>query len=312
MRVIERWSERAATPAEARAASALAGLRAEPDLDAVALQRLHHRIAAAVRPRRRRAWRWQPAVVALLVLGVAGIAAATIGVVVSRRSPVVITPLSSAPPQKSKRAKRRGPLIVAQGDAAPVGPPAPPAVEPARPVVEAPKPAAPRAVPPAPAKAGDGEEVRLFSEAMRAWRSGDARGALVRIEDYEDLYPEGHFAPEAILVKVDALQALGRSNEALSFLRYQSLAKLPRSTELEVIRAELSAKAGRCDEALIDLDQVLRRDPGDRLGARALYARASCRSRLGDEVGAETDLRLYLLRYPNGPHVVAVRRALAR
>jgi hypothetical protein len=61
-----------------------------------------------------------------------------------------------------------------------------------------------------------------------------------------------------------------------------------------------------------DFDQALRHDPGERLGARALYARASCRARLGDEVGAETDLRLYLLRYPNGPHVVAVRRALAR
>jgi Flp pilus assembly protein TadD len=147
---------------------------------------------------------------------------------------------------------------------------------------------------------------------MRAWRAGDARGALDRIAEYEDLYPGGHFAPEAILVKVDALQALGRSDEALTFLRYQSLAKLPRATELEVIRGELSAKAGRCEEAVADFDQALRHDPGERLGARALYARASCRARLGDEVGAETDLRLYLLRYPNGPHVVAVRRALAR
>jgi hypothetical protein len=311
MKAVQRWSERAATPAEARAAASLAVLNTEPDLDEVALNRLRHRIAAGTRPQRRWAWRLSPAVVALLVLGLAGAAAATIGVVVARRAPVVITPLSSAPPVPKKRTKRRGPVIVAQRDAAPVAPVGPPAP----PVIEEPKPVPPRPATPPPvpaARPGDGDEVRLVSEAMRAWRAGDSKGALGAIEDYENLYPAGHFGAEVLLVKVDALQALGRSAEALRILRYTELAKLPRSVELQVIRGELSAKDGNCDEAVVDLDQVLRHEPGERLGERALYARASCRARLGDEVGAETDLRLYLLRYPNGPHASAVRRALAR
>jgi hypothetical protein len=310
MKALERWSERAATPAEARAGLALAELRAEPDLDEVALGRLRHRIAAATRPQRRRVWRWSPALVALLVLGLAGVAAATIGVVVSRRAPVVITPLSSAPAPK-KPTRRRGPVIVAQRDAAaaaPVGPPAPA-------LIEQPKPAPIKAAvprPAGPAKPGDGDEVRLVAEAMRAWRAGDAKAALGSIEDYENLYPDGHFAPEVLLVKVDSLQTLGRAAEALRILRSTELGKLPRSIELQVIRGELAANDGTCAEAVVDLDQVLRHEPGERLGERALYARASCRARLGDEVGAETDLRLYLLRYPNGPHASAVRRALAR
>jgi hypothetical protein len=300
--LIERWSDGATTPAEVRAAASLAALRAEPDLDPVAMARIQHRISMAVRPSRRRfAWRWQPAAVSLLVLGVASIAAATISVVVTRRAPVMIAPLSISPPEKTRRPRHRGPVIVGTKEEAPVGPPAPPVIEP---------PPAPKPVPLPAAKSGDGLEVRMFSEVTRAWRRGDARGALDRIDAYEDLFPEGNFAPEVILIKVDALQALGRSDEALNSLRYRSLARLPRSTELELIRGELSAKAGRCDEAVVDFDQVLRHEPNERLGERALYARASCRARLGDQDGAETDLRLYLLRHPNGPHVAAVRRAL--
>jgi hypothetical protein len=163
-----------------------------------------------------------------------------------------------------------------------------------------------------PAPARDGEEVRMFSAALRAWRAGDARGALAGVEDYQNIFPRGQFAHEVIVIKVDALQALGRSREALEFLRYMSLDGLPRSAELHVIRGELAAKARQCYDALVDFDHVLKRDPGGPLGARALYARASCRARHGDDTGAESDLRLYLLRYPTGAQVSEVRRALAR
>jgi hypothetical protein len=322
---MERWTERAATPAEERAAASLRALREEPDLDGLAQARLQNRILLAVRPVRRRAgWRWQPALLALLTLGVAGIAAATIGAVVVARKKAEFVPLPSSAPEKSRRVKVRGPVVVQAGDAGVVAAPveAGVAAEVAAPEVEvrAPLPAPVRqaevrthAAPPAAAPdVDDGEEVRMFSTAMRAWRAGDARGALAGIEDYQNMFPRGHFAHEAIVVKVDALQVLGRSVEALAFLRYLSLDRLPRALELHVIRGELAAKAHLCDEALVDFDRVLKRDPGGSVGARALYARASCRARLGDEVGAESDLRVYLLRYPAGAHVAEVRRALAR
>jgi tetratricopeptide (TPR) repeat protein len=305
-----RWMDRAATPAQGRAAEALGVLRAEPDLEPVALARIQSGIDVALRSTRRRTWRWQPALVVVLVLGVAGIAAATIGVVVTRKPAVVVTPLSSDPPRRPQP-RRRGPVIVSAREDAPVGPPAPPVIE-APPAPAPSRSAVAPPAPPRPAERGDGPEVRLFAQATRAWRSGDARGALERLDEYQDRYPAGQFAPEAALVRIDALRALGRSKEALAFLRTLSLAQLPRSAELQVIRGELAAREGRCEEALADLDQVLRHDAGERLGARALYARASCRARLGDEVGAETDLRLYLLRFPGGPHVTDVRRALAR
>jgi hypothetical protein len=113
------------------------------------------------------------------------------------------------------------------------------------------------------------------------------------------------------VVKVDALQALGRSREALTFLRDLSLEDLPRSSDLRLNRAELTARSGGCQAALADLDQVLARDQDRALHARALYARASCRARVGDEAGAEADLRLYLVRHPDGAHIDAVRRALS-
>jgi tetratricopeptide (TPR) repeat protein len=164
-------------------------------------------------------------------------------------------------------------------------------------------------LPPPPGQ--DAAEVALFSSAMRAWRSGDGAAALTELDRYLASYPGGHFAQEAQVVRVDALQALGRSGEALAFLRTLPLAQLPRAAELRVIRGELAARAGQCQEALADFDAVLARDRNDALGPRALYARASCRARLGDELGAETDLRVYLIRYPGGPHVAAVRRVLA-
>jgi hypothetical protein len=309
MSAVERWTERAESPVEERAAAAWRALRAEPDLDGLALARIQQRVQQAVRPRRgRMVWRWQPAAVALLVLGVAGIAAATIGAVVVTRQRVEIVPIS--PPEKPRRGKSRTPVIIREAPTAPqpppvVGPPAPaPRPEPAA------RPTPPP--PPPPAPAGDGEEVRMFSEAMRSWRTGDARAALALVEEYQDLFPGGHFSHEAIVVKVDALQALGRSPEALGFLRYLRLDRLPRSAELHVIRGELAAKAGYCEEAVVDFGQVVKRDPGGALGARALYGRASCRARLGLDAEAEADLRNYLLRYPAGAHVSEARRALAR
>jgi tetratricopeptide (TPR) repeat protein len=197
----------------------------------------------------------------------------------------------------------------------PVAAPPPPPPPPPAPAARAPaavRTTAAATPPPTPAPAGDGAEVRLFSAALRAWRVRDAGGALALLDQYQTDFPDGHFAHETLVIRVDALQALGRSREALAHLQVLPLDELPRAAELHLIRGELLVKAGRCQEALFDLERVLTRDRDDDVEARALYARASCRARLGDTLGAETDLRLYLLRHPQAPHAPDVRRALAR
>lgn len=344
---LERWTDRVAplAPAQERAAEQWQALRAEPDLDAMALARLHSRVVHAARPPRRLPhWRWQPALLALVILGTAGIAAATIGAVVKLARPTPTPSLLTPPPAPPKPPRRvavvrplspeipatsvPAPLPQVPATSAPAREPEVPATSGARPTArvgavpatsgvvgprEVPATsgvAGPREVPAA--SMGDGAEVRLFSAAMRAWRERDAGRALAHVAEYQSLFPGGHFAHEAMVVKVDALQALGRPREALAFLWSLSLDGVPRAAELRLIRAELSAKAQRCRDALPDLDRVLAGDPGLTLGARALYARASCRAAVGDPAGAESDLRLYLIRHPDGAHIESVRRALVR
>jgi hypothetical protein len=253
-----------AMTAEERAREAWQALRAEPELDAAALARIGGRLAES-RPRRRLVW--QPATVVVVLLTVAGIAGATIGF--ARRSPRSIAPPAPEPRKQILRKRVLAPALTAAPAVAP------PPARPARKVAAAP--------PPPAAPPDDGAEVRLFSAVVRTLQQErDAHRALALIEQYAARYPAGHFAGEAIVMKIDALQSLGRKDEALAILRQTTLAGLPRSGELHLLRAELSAEAGRCDDALVDLEHVLAGSPPPELAERARYWRAACRARLGD------------------------------
>lgn len=48
------------------------------------------------------------------------------------------------------------------------------------------------------------------------------------------------------------------------------------------------------------------------LSERALYGRATCRLRSGDDAGGQVDLEAYLTRFPNGRFAGQVRQRLAR
>jgi hypothetical protein len=100
----------------------------------------------------------------------------------------------------------------------------------------------------------------------------------------------------------------GNKDAALRILDRIPLDSDGRGRELHVTRGELRSLAGRCAEALPDFEVVLR-SAGARSDdrARALYGRASCRARTGDEAGAQQDRERYLKEFPEGPAIKQLR-----
>jgi hypothetical protein len=155
-------------------------------------------------------------------------------------------------------------------------------------------------------------ESRLLAEALTDLRQRrDPQGALRALDEYERRFPSGALAPEASAARIDALLALGRRSQALQRLETLSLERLPRGTELRVLRGELRAGRGELGGAVDDFGAVLALT-GAPTGVveRALYGRGSCRARLGDVAGARADLQDTLRRFPNGPFAEPARRAL--
>jgi hypothetical protein len=202
-------------------------------------------------------------------------------------------PAPDLPKPAPVRTKHRASVHVAM-----VSEPAPlPA--PSGPPEEAPAPVAPSAI---------AVEQTLLSRAMRTMRdSDDARTALALLAQHAEQFPEGALIPEATMLRIEALLALGRRGEALSVLDRAKIASLPNRDEQLVVRGELRAAKGRWREAKQDFDRALRdgRMPAASARARdlqerALWGRAAARSRLGDQDGARADLSLYLRHFPGG------------
>jgi hypothetical protein len=120
----------------------------------------------------------------------------------------------------------------------PGGPPPGPPAEPA-PATSAPLPAAPAS---APAKVDDEAEMSLLREASGAIASNPAR-ALALVDEAERRFARGTLAQERDVIRVQALVAAGRRDEALQRAR-TLLARTPSSAHrprLEQILPELAA-----------------------------------------------------------------------
>ena len=167
-----------------------------------------------------------------------------------------------------------------------------------------------------PASAGGGsaptppsEEILALERAMGLLRGKhDAPAALAALNDYIARFPRGVLAPEARVARIDALLLLGRADDALRALEAMPLDAHRRSTELQLIRAELRARTD-CGRAEADFTAVLARVRTATLEERALYGRAACRSSAKHAAAAD-DLRRYVDRFPNGPHADWARRWL--
>jgi hypothetical protein len=164
-----------------------------------------------------------------------------------------------------------------------------------------------------PAGAALRAEAELLSRAVaRLRRDRDPGGALAIVEEYRTAFPDGALRPDVARAQIEILLELDRREEALVVL--DSMQLPDGDAELRVLRGELRAAAGRCDQALLDFAPMLAAgDPKTGpLDERALYGRASCRTRLGQPTKARTDLERYLQRYPQGRFSAEVLRALGR
>jgi hypothetical protein len=214
---------------------------------------------------------------------------------------------SATPPVTSRRAPVR---LAAQRVFAP-----PPMLEPV-PSTEVPAPVAPALEPPPPSPIAI--EQALLGDVLKALRKQrDPRTALALLEDYARRFPGTVLAPEAAMLRAEALLGLGRKAEALSELDGLALGSMPNQDERFVLRGELRAAAGRWREAREDFEMLLSTGVSSSMYAksrdakeRALWGRASARSHLGDEAGARADLAMYLRIFPSGRFATQVTALL--
>jgi hypothetical protein len=330
----ERWTGRAAPAdedamdAEDRAAVFLRRAIVRQPLSAAALAGVRDRIAPAerARPGRRRALRLAVGI-ALFLSGGGVVMSATLlgGWSPFRRArelpparPVNVdapsarhTPRAGAepapstleapppvPPSPQVPARRvRAPQAVASPEAtAPPDLAPPPAAEPARPSAIA-------------------EESALIGAALRRLREADdAAGALALLDDHDARFGgAGALAAEAATTRVEALLRMGSLKRALAVLDELTPRPAGRGRELLATRGELRAEAARCGEALADFEPLLVDDGArDLISERALYGRAACRARLGENDAARSDLETYLARFPAGRFAVRARAALGK
>jgi tetratricopeptide (TPR) repeat protein len=151
------------------------------------------------------------------------------------------------------------------------------------------------------------DEVRALDQAMTLLRrEHDGARALAALDAYLARFPRGLLNREARFARVDALLLLGRPDQALAALEVLPLDRGRRSTELQVIRAELRAR-NSCTSAAADFDAALSQSPNAALLERIFYGRGVCRSKLGDLAGAADDLHRYVERFPNGVHARSAR-----
>lgn len=186
-----------------------------------------------------------------------------------------------------------------------------PVPSPSLPPAHVPRPSPAAAVPRVPPETSASDEAQALDRAMTLLRRDhDGLGALAELDAYLDRHPQGILNREARFARVDALLLLGRSDQALAALEILPLDRGRRSTELQVIRAELRARTS-CASALADFGEALTRSPNAGLLERILYGRGVCRSKLGDTAGAAEDLGRYVERFPNGVHALSARRWLS-
>lgn len=157
----------------------------------------------------------------------------TIGVVVHRNADSSAT----KPP-----AAVAAPAVAPKAETQPSTPPPPASTPAAAPVVQAPEPAVrPRAAAPVVKPDPTPAEATLLADASRALSTGDAAAALRSLETDTRLYPDGSLAEEREALHVQALVALGRSDDARSEA-VQFIAEHPQSIYRGLVERALSTE----------------------------------------------------------------------
>jgi hypothetical protein len=284
-----------------------------PPLDPSVAHRIEQRLsrqAAQARPPLRWAW----ALAALIVLGAAGTAAAHYRkAIVEYFKPTVVSPA----PRAVRPAPAASPAMVDSTALAPSIPK--PATAEQAPsarhlAVRSPRgrgESGPAPIEPASALARESETIGRAMSALR--RDTAPREALRVLDGYDQEFPSGSLRTEALVLRIDALVAMGDERAALARLTEMSPATLAPLSRLRLLRADLHAKVGDCSRALADYDGLLgKTDVAGELRGDALFGRAMCRAQLGKRSEAERDYRQYLEAFPNGRYASKVRAALGQ
>jgi hypothetical protein len=80
------------------------------------------------------------------------------------------------------------------------------------------------------------DEIALLDRVHEATRAGDPRGALELLGSYPRRFPRGALAPEATMLRIEALAASGQKSAAMALAR-QVLAASPTSPHAERLQA---------------------------------------------------------------------------
>jgi hypothetical protein len=172
------------------------------------------------------------------------VAAAVVGGWLATRRSTVSTPARTLdppsvavvpePPLPASASAVEEPMITAPSTVHPATePPIPAHVHEARPVVG---PSAP--TPSTKATEALPDEATLLRKARSALRSGEPHRALALLDVYPRRFPNGMFGQERDVLRIDALVALGRSDEAQAAAR-AFLAKHPESAHRAHVEAIL-------------------------------------------------------------------------
>jgi hypothetical protein len=167
------------------------------------------------------------------------------------------------------------------------------------------------AFPAAPASVGSrlGQEAASLSAALSALKAGgkgNASRALRAIDQHVHDFPHGALELEARVARVDALLVLERRHEARRELSALPIESVGRKNELRLIRAELRADDD-CRAALNDFQVLVDQALPPAWAERALFGRAACLLKLGDQAAADRDFNRYLERFPSGRFADQIR-----
>jgi hypothetical protein len=134
----------------------------------------------------------------------------------------------AVPPAASVVAKPRAPVLPVTASLRAVGD-----APPRRPAAALPEPATP---------SGLSAELAAVDRARRALQASDAREALRQLDAYEARFVPPRFEQEATLLRVEALVALGASDQARAIAE-SFLANEPESTYAQRIRSILGERS---------------------------------------------------------------------
>jgi hypothetical protein len=166
----------------------------------------------------------------------------------------------------------------------------------ARPTVDPSKPAS---------TAGAQHAAKVLGLAIRALRVEHSPQNALALLDRHSAELHRAFAHESLLLRVEAMLALGQKSQVLWLLDETSLSDVAPSRALLVTRGQLRTAANRCSEAIGDFDRVLAGD--GQPSKQALQGRALCRDRLGDTVGAQLDRQRVRHEFPDDPAAEAAQ-----